>query len=82
MKIKEQMATRDEMAYYKAFYVGPDFNLKDTVCMPLFRDLVACQEEAAFPLRDCILYKEDFLECVLRKKQVSLYIMARICCSA
>ena len=64
------MATESEMEWYKSFYVGPDFDLKDNMCVPLFRDLYECQEKAAFPLRDCVLFKEDFLECVIKTKQV------------
>lgn len=64
------MATPNEMQYYKEFMVGPIIGGLDNMCDDLFRDLFECQEKSPFPLRDCILYKEDFLECCNQEKKV------------
>ena len=68
--LKKEMATKEEMEWYKAFNLGPGLDFKETPCTPLFRDLYECQENAVLPLRDCMLFKEDFLECVHKTKQV------------
>src|SRR5262245_53400376 len=77
--LKTVMATPEEMSWYENFYIGPTSSLKAAPCDGLFQDLYKCQKRAPFPLRACKLFKEDFLECIFRKKQAKINRVQYFC---
>ena len=60
------------MKWWQQANVEPTIYMRNNICNKLFADLYECQAKSPFPLRDCILFKEDYVECIDKVKQVQL----------
>lgn len=56
------------------FDLGGGLFTRDGRCKPYLDDMNQCKQSSPLPKRDCMLFFEDYFECLTRTRQVLLNV--------